>query len=47
MGQLGEKFQELDMNVEPAWLQGLTGEGVTVGVVDDGEGRILSCDLAK
>ena len=25
------------MNVEKAWLQGITGEGVIVGVVDDGE----------
>lgn len=23
--------------MEPAWLQGLTGEGVIVGVVDDGK----------
>ena len=27
----------LDLNVEKAWLQGITGEGVIVGVVDDGE----------
>ena len=26
-----------DNNVEGAWLQGYTGCGVTVGVVDDGE----------
>lgn len=25
-----------DLNVEPAWIQGLTGRGVTVAVVDDG-----------
>ena len=30
------------MNVEPAWLQGLTGEGVTVAIVDDGED--FNCD---
>ena len=26
-----------DLNVEPAWIQGLTGRGVTVAVVDDGK----------
>ena len=26
----------LDLNVEPAWMQGITGEGVIVGIVDDG-----------
>ena len=26
-----------DMNVEPAWIQGITGRGVTVAVVDDGK----------
>ena len=27
----------LDLNVEPAWIQGITGCNVIVGVVDDGE----------
>ena len=27
----------LDLNVEKAWLQNITGDGVVVGVVDDGE----------
>ena len=31
----GEDYTE-DLNVEPAWLQGLTGCNVTVAVVDDG-----------
>ena len=26
----------LDLNVEPAWLQGITGRGVVVALVDDG-----------
>ena len=26
----------LDLNVEPAWLQGLDGTGVVVALVDDG-----------
>ena len=25
-----------DLNVEPAWIQGITGKGVVVAVVDDG-----------
>lgn len=25
-----------DLNVEPAWIQGITGRGVVVAVVDDG-----------
>lgn len=27
----------LDLNVEGAWIQGFTGSGVVVSVVDDGE----------
>ena len=27
----------LDLNVEPVWMQGFTGSGVVVTVVDDGE----------
>lgn len=26
-----------DINVVPAWMQGFTGKGVVVGVVDDGK----------
>ena len=32
----------LDLNVEPAWMQGITGEGVIVGIVDDGQ---LDCRI--
>ena len=35
IGQLGRSG--LDLNVEPVWKQGITGTGVTVAVVDDGE----------
>ena len=34
IGQYGP--QGLDMNVEAAWMQGITGEGVRVALVDDG-----------
>ena len=27
----------LDLNVEPVWMQGITGRGVVVTVVDDGK----------
>ena len=27
----------LDLNVEPVWMQGITGDGVVVGIVDDGQ----------
>ena len=27
----------LDLNVEPAWMQGKNGNGVIVALVDDGE----------
>ena len=27
----------LDLKVEPAWIQGVTGGGIVVGFVDDGE----------
>ena len=33
----------LDLNVEPAWMQGITGQGVVVGLVDDGERLLLYC----
>ena len=25
-----------DLNVEPAWMQGITGKGVVVSIFDDG-----------
>lgn len=31
----------LDLNVVPAWIQGYTGRGVVVSIVDDG--RLTSC----
>ena len=27
----------LDLNIEPAWMQGITGDGVIVGLVDNGQ----------
>ena len=30
-----------DLNVIPAWMQGITGKGVVVSVVDDGKSRFL------
>ena len=38
-GQLGS-LPGQDLNVEPVWIQGITGEGVTVGIVDDGKIKI-------
>ena len=35
-GQTGGQ-SGLDLNVEPAWMQGITGQGVVVGLVDDGK----------
>ena len=35
-GQHGNEYEGNDLNVEEAWLQGLTGCNVTVAVVDDG-----------
>ena len=35
-GQVGGSHDS-DLNVEPAWIQGITGKGVVVAVVDDGE----------
>ena len=33
------------MNVEPAWMQGLTGKGVKVAVVDDGREEYNDRDI--
>ncbi|XP_011407646.1 PREDICTED: furin-like [Amphimedon queenslandica] len=35
-GQTREPNLYLDLNAEPAWIQGYTGNGILVGVVDDG-----------
>ena len=32
-----------DLNVEPAWMQGITGKGVVVAVFDDGIRESLKC----
>lgn len=42
-GQFGVDYKGNDSNVEKAWLQGLSGCGVTVTVVDDG--KIHDIDL--
>ena len=42
-GQYGINFQGNDLNVERAWLQGLTGCNVTVTVVDDGMANMHKC----
>ena len=33
----------LDLNVEPVWMQGITGRGVVVAFVDDGNNSQSSC----
>ena len=33
---MGDEAKGHDLNVEPAWIQGLTGRGITVAIVDDG-----------
>ena len=38
-GQYGQSG--LDLNVEPAWMQGATGHGVVVAVVDDGQSTLV------
>ena len=42
-GQHGNQFIGNDLNVERAWLQGVTGCNVTVTVVDDGMANIQKC----
>ena len=32
----------LDLNVEPVWMQGITGRGVVVAFVDDGNNNYYS-----
>ena len=36
IGCLQNRGRGLDMNVMPAWLEGLTGRGVVVSILDDG-----------
>jgi subtilisin family serine protease len=33
---LQNRGQALDMNVQPAWAEGITGVGVVVTILDDG-----------
>jgi subtilisin family serine protease len=33
---LQNRGQGLDMNVQPAWMEGITGLGVVVTILDDG-----------
>ena len=42
-GQLGDSTKRRDLNVEPAWIQGITGRGVTVAIVDDGTMHYSYC----
>ena len=39
-GQVGLEYIGRDMNIEPVWIQGITGLNVTVAVVDDGKHHI-------
>lgn len=43
-GQNGGKAK-LDLNVEAAWAQGVTGKNVTTAIMDDGERLILTYDI--
>ena len=36
-GQTGPQFVGNDLNVEPVWIQGITGCNSVVAIVDDGE----------
>ena len=47
-GQTGERDILVDIKAEPAWIQGYTGMGITVGVVDDGkECKSCNCTAKK
>ena len=39
-GQNGGKLK-LDLNVEAAWAQGITGKNVTTAIMDDGKEQII------
>ena len=40
-GLLGVNFTGNDLNIEKAWLQGVTGCNVTIGIVDDGKKHLI------
>ena len=40
-GQFNSSFAGADHKIQRAWIQGLTGCGVTVAVVDDGNRKVL------
>ena len=39
-GQFNSSFAGADHKIQRAWIQGLTGCGVTVAVVDDGKNAL-------
>lgn len=43
-GQNGGKAR-LDLNVEAAWAQGVTGKNVTTAIMDDGKAKLVSAEL--
>ena len=40
-GQFNSSFAGADHRIQRAWIQGLTGCGVTVAVVDDGNTKVV------
>ncbi len=44
-GQLNPSDAGRDINVVRAWLQGVTGCGIVVAVVDDGNAKELASDI--
>ena len=36
-GSITRGYPGRDLNVEPAWMQAITGSGVIVAVIDDGK----------
>ena len=46
-GQLGLEYIGRDLNIEPVWMQGITGLNVTVAVVDDGKRYTLLLILVE
>lgn len=45
-GQVGLEYIGRDMNIEPVWMQGITGLNVTVAVVDDGKHHIATIAIS-
>ena len=33
-------YHSRDINVEPAWIQGINGSGITVAIVDNGKCQV-------